>query len=233
MTASGLIRENHRRNFDALLCTPIIHGMWSSTTKDVFHKCRCFGSLLTGLSTTSKFQTDLSMIELSGNPEDAEQLLMKTLAQITRVLGMTDEAWQRHANPWSVYTRFAAIPAMILAIWSRVWISWWALVPVGGVIIWLWLNPFIFPAVTTPRSWVAKGIFGEKLWLQEAASGPAGYRVALRWLLVPALCGGLLVVWGLVQLLVWPTCFGATLIALAQLWRIDRVGLLYELKKGE
>jgi len=67
------------------------------------------------------------MTELSGNPPAAEQLLMKTLAQITRVLGMTDEAWQRHANPWSVYTRFAAIPAMILAIWSRVWISWWAL----------------------------------------------------------------------------------------------------------
>jgi hypothetical protein len=97
------------------------------------------------------------MTELSGNPPAAEQLLMKTLAQITRVLGMTDEAWQRHANPWSVYTRFAAIPAMILAIWSRVWSSWWALVPVGGVIIWLWLNPFVFPAVTMPRQLGSKG----------------------------------------------------------------------------
>ncbi|MGV9778250.1 DUF6653 family protein [Streptosporangium sp. NPDC003464] len=28
---------------------------------------------------------------------------------------MTDEAWKRHANPWSVYTRSAAIPGMILA----------------------------------------------------------------------------------------------------------------------
>jgi len=49
---------------------------------------------------------------------------------------MTEEAWRRHANPWSVYTRFAAIPAMILAIWSRIWIGWWALVPVFAVMIW-------------------------------------------------------------------------------------------------
>jgi hypothetical protein len=30
---------------------------------------------------------------------------------------------------------------------------------------------------------------------------------------------------------VWPTVFGATLIVLAQLWRIDRLGLLYEHSK--
>ena len=54
---------------------------------------------------------------------------MNALVQIARAFGMNDEAWRRHANPWSVYTRFAAIPAMILAVWSRVWIGWWALIP--------------------------------------------------------------------------------------------------------
>lgn len=157
---------------------------------------------------------------------------MKALARIVKIFGMTDEAWRRHANPWSVYTRFAAIPAMILAIWSRVWIGWWALVPVAAVIIWLWLNPHVFPAVTEPRSWAAKGIYGEKLWLLEPSSVPPGYRAVFRWLIVPALCGIVLLVWGLVQLLVWPTIFGATLIVLAQLWRIDRLGLLYEQTKG-
>jgi Family of unknown function (DUF6653) len=29
---------------------------------------------------------------------------------------MDEAVWRRHANPWSVYTRFAAIPAMILAV---------------------------------------------------------------------------------------------------------------------
>ena len=60
---------------------------------------------------------------------------------------MTDDAWKRHANPWSVWTRFAAIPLMILAIWSRVWLGWWCLVPVAAVIVWLWLNPHVFAPV--------------------------------------------------------------------------------------
>ena len=50
---------------------------------------------------------------------------------------MSDEAWKRHANPWSVWTRFAAIPLMILAIWSRLWLGWWCLVPITAVIVWL------------------------------------------------------------------------------------------------
>jgi hypothetical protein len=154
---------------------------------------------------------------------------VKPLAEITKAFGMTDEAWRRHANPWSVYSRFAAIPAMILAIWSRVQLGWWSLAPVGLVVIWLWLNPHVFPPVTTPRSWAAKGIYGEKLWLQEPASVPRDYRVVLRWVAVPGFCGFVLLIWGLVQLLVWPTIFGATLIVLAQLWRIDRLGMLYEM----
>ena len=153
---------------------------------------------------------------------------MKALAQIPKAFGMSDEAWRRHANPWSVYTRFAAIPAMILAVWSRVWLGWWALVPVGVVVVWLWLNPHVFPAVTTPRSWAAKGIYGEKLWLLEPARVPPGYRTVLRWLIAPGACGFVVLVWGLVRLQIWPTMFGATLIVLAQLWRIDRMGLLWE-----
>jgi hypothetical protein len=67
--------------------------------------------------------------------------------------------------------------------------------------------------------------------LLESSTVPAEYQAVLRWLMVPGLCGIVLLAWGLVQLLVWPTVFGATLIVLAQLWRIDRLGLLYEQSK--
>jgi hypothetical protein len=150
---------------------------------------------------------------------------MKALA---RAFIMTDEAWRRHANPWSVYTRFAAIPAMIFAVWSRVWIGWWALIPTGGVIVWLWLNPRLFPAVTEPRSWAAKGIYGEKLWLLEPSRVPRECRTVLRRLTIPAIAGFVLLIWGLVWLSAWPTAFGATLIVLTQFWRIDRFSRLYE-----
>ena len=157
---------------------------------------------------------------------------MSTLARFVKSAGMTDEAWLRHANSWSVYTRFAAIPAGILAIWSRTWLGWWALIPVALVIIWLWLNPHVFPAVKEPRSWAAKGIYGEKLWLNEPDSVPPGCRSVLRWLIIPAVAGILLLVWGLVQLDLWPTIFGATLVTLTQLWRIDRFGRVYEERQG-
>lgn len=63
---------------------------------------------------------------------------------------MTDEMWLRHADPWNVWTRFAAIPAFILAVWSRVWIGWWSLIPIALVILWLSLNVFVFPPITSP-----------------------------------------------------------------------------------
>lgn len=149
----------------------------------------------------------------------------KTIAKSS---GMTDAAWRRHANPWSVYTRFAAIPLGILAIWSRVWIGWWALVPLAFVIIWLWLNPHVFAPVQEPRSWAAKGIFGEKLWLNEPDRVPNDVRSVLRWLIVPGGSGIVLLIYGLAQLELWPTIFGATLMIVTQLWRIDRLGLLYQ-----
>jgi hypothetical protein len=150
------------------------------------------------------------------------------LAGIAGLFRMTDEAWCRHANPWSVYTRFAAVPAMISAIWSRVWLGWWAMVPVAAVVAWLLFNPHIFAPVREPRSWAARGIYGEKFWLHHRSDVPPGYQAAFHWLAVPALAGVALLVWGLACLSIWPTLFGATLIVLAQLWRIDRLGMLYE-----
>jgi hypothetical protein len=154
---------------------------------------------------------------------------MKPLKTIARLFRMDDEAWRRHANPWSVYTRFATIPLMILAICSRVWIGWWTLVPVSLLVVWLLANPHIFPPVTAAQGWVTKGIHGERLWLHSGAAAlPGHYRGVLRWLIVPGAAGGMLLAWGVIQLSAWPTIFGATMLILTQLWRIDRLGLLYD-----
>ena len=48
-----------------------------------------------------------------------------------RLMSMDDEAWARHANPWSAWTRFSCGPFIVLAIWSRVWLGWWALLPLA------------------------------------------------------------------------------------------------------
>lgn len=141
---------------------------------------------------------------------------------------MTDERWQRHANPWSVWTRFAAIPAGMLAIWSRIWLGWWCLLPIGLVVVWLVLNVLVFPPVTRPKRWTSKGIYGEQIWLQNRTAIPQHYAVMHRRLILLGLCGMVMVVWGLVQLHLWMSITGAVVLIIAQLWRIDRFSTLYE-----
>src|SRR5690349_14571882 len=128
---------------------------------------------------------------------------------VARFFRMDDEAWRRHANPWSVWTRFAAIPAMLLAIWSRTWIGWWCLALVFAVVVWLVVNPRAFAAVDEPRSWTERGIYGERFWLENRSSVPPDHRSVLRLLIAVGSVGFGLVVWGLVALAVWPTVSGA------------------------
>jgi len=153
---------------------------------------------------------------------------MGVMSTVAGAFRMSDDAWKCHANPWSVWTRFAAIPLMILAIWSRVWLGWWCVVPIAAVIVWLWLNPHVFAPVESPTSWAAKGIYGEKLWLKERDRVPPDQRRVLRLLVPVAGAGFVLLSYGLVTLEIWPTVFGASLIVLAQLWRIDRLVVFYD-----
>ncbi|MEV4091694.1 DUF6653 family protein [Streptosporangium saharense] len=152
---------------------------------------------------------------------------MSVLDRYANMAGMTEEAWKRHANPWSVWTRFAAIPLAILAIWSRTWIGWWSLAPLALVVLWLWANPHAFPPIARPTAWSSMGIYGERLWLKDRSRMPAGFAVAQRIWTVGALAGVSLLTWGLITLQIWPTAFGTTLIVYGQLWRIDRLGILY------
>ena len=153
---------------------------------------------------------------------------MNPVHLIARAFRMDDEGWRRHANPLSVWTRFAAIPPLLLGIWSRTWIGWWCLVPIAMVVVWLWLNPHVFPPVDEPRTWAAKGIYGERLWVERGGRLPDEHRTVLRLLVVAGLAGFGLLAWGLVRLEIWPTAFGCTLAVVAQLWRIDRFTWLYE-----
>lgn len=145
-----------------------------------------------------------------------------------RLVGMSESGWKRHANPWSVWTRFAAIPLLILAIWSRTWFGWWALVPLAVVVLWLWWNPHAFEPIEEPVAWSSKGIYGEWVWVQDGSSVPPGFKVPQRLWTAGGLTGFALLVWGLTALEVWPTVVGAAFVVQGQLWRIDRLGLLYE-----
>jgi hypothetical protein len=81
-----------------------------------------------------------------------------------KLMSMSDEDWVRHANPWSVWTRIALFSFWFLAIWSWVWVGWWALVPAVILAVWTWLNPRVFKPYTDvpPRS--TRGVLGERIF---------------------------------------------------------------------
>ncbi|GGE78023.1 hypothetical protein GCM10007285_02340 [Stappia taiwanensis] len=81
-------------------------------------------------------------------------------------LGMDADVWRRHASGWSVWTRFATLPLLHLAVWSHAWYGWpTALAAIALVCIWLWLNPRLFPPPKRFDSWHVRATFGERVWL--------------------------------------------------------------------
>jgi hypothetical protein len=73
----------------------------------------------------------------------------------------------------------------------------------------------------------AQGIYGEKLWLHDRTLMPPAHRSLLRLLSAVGAVTLALLTFGLIRLQVWPTIFGATVLVLAQLWRIDKLGQLH------
>lgn len=146
-----------------------------------------------------------------------------------RAMGMDDAAWARHANPWSVRTRVPLLPLLALAVFSRVWIGWWALVPLGLVVAWAFLNPRVFPAPARTDRWESRGVLGERVFLNRArVPMPREHRVAGRLLTALSLAGALILAYGLVALAPWPTVCGTALAMLGKLWFVDRMAWLYD-----
>jgi len=141
---------------------------------------------------------------------------------------MDAAAWARHANPWSGWTRVPALPLLALAIWSRAWLGWWALVPVAVLLAWLWVNPRLFPPPRDETAWMTRGVLGERLWLaRDETPVPAHHRRAPNILSAIGAAGVLLAIGGLAMRAGWAVIAGVAVAMLAKLWFIDRMVWLH------
>lgn len=149
--------------------------------------------------------------------------------RIASFFQMDGDTWTHHANPWSVWSRTTVLPVLILAAWSRVWIGWWALVPGAVALLWMWFNPRLFGRPRSLDNWASKSVMGERVWInRDEVPVPEHHRLMPNVLNGVNGIGSLFVGWGVVQLAVWPTLFGATLIYAGKLWYLDRMVWLYE-----
>ncbi len=149
--------------------------------------------------------------------------------KLATAFAMSEEVWMHHANPWSFWTRFTVLPLLILAIGSRVRLGWWAFVPIAAAVLWMWLNPRIFPKPQSTKNWASKGVFGERVWLnRNQIPVPLHHRTLPNLLSVVSALGMVFVIWGVSAIAIWPTLLGASVVYLSKLWFIDRMVWLYE-----
>ncbi|HET6531327.1 MAG TPA: DUF6653 family protein [Actinoplanes sp.] len=149
---------------------------------------------------------------------------------VARAFGLTStEAWMRHANPWSVYTRIP-IPAMLCAaIWTYDWIGWWSLALVAVVVVWAVINPRVFPPPRTLDAWASKSVLGETYWSnRKNVPIPDRHRVAPIVLTGFNTAGLVFIVWGLIVLNLWIVLFGLAVHMAGKNWFLDRMAILYD-----
>lgn len=148
-------------------------------------------------------------------------------ATIQKLMGMSDTVWQRHMNPWSVWTRIPCLPLLVLAIWSRAWIGGWALLPVLLVLVWIWMNPRVFPKPADWHNWASLGVIGERIWLNRRKSVlPAWYH---RWPHIAngvSAFGAVPLIWGLAVLEPISTLIGLAVAVAGKLWFVDMMARL-------
>lgn len=145
-----------------------------------------------------------------------------------KIMSMTDETWERHANPWSVYSRFTVLPLVSIALWSRDWIGGVSIFPILASVLWVWVNPRIFGKPKTTNNWASMGTFGERIYLRSSAEElPVHHRFPCRMLQFMSALGVPFFVYGAFYLDFWCLVLGNVLMMVFKAWFVDRMAWLY------
>ena len=159
---------------------------------------------------------------------------MSILKSVSRAFGLDDDVWMRHANPWSVWTRFAVLPVFALLVWSRVWIGWYCVSLIAALAFWTWINPRAFPKPKTTGHWASKAVLGERVWLQRDETPIDPHHLTAITVLNALTAAGLpFLAWGLYDLHVWSVLIGLLIVIFGKLWFLDRMVWVYEDMKSK
>ncbi|MDF3127817.1 hypothetical protein P0Y35_01275 [Kiritimatiellaeota bacterium B1221] len=140
-----------------------------------------------------------------------------------------DDVWLRHANPWSVWMRFATLPFIVLSVWSRVWIGWYCLIPVIGLSFWIWINPRLFSKPQHYNRWSARSVLGERLLMNRKESPiPAEHLKGIMILNILQTCAFMVLVYGVWYSDISATLHGVVYVCLTKMWFLDRMVWLYD-----
>ncbi len=148
---------------------------------------------------------------------------------LAALMQMDERVWERHANPWSVWTRLATFPFLMFAIWSWHWIGWLCLFPLALLALWLWLNPRIFPPPVSTQSWASRAVLGERVFLLRMMHPvPVEHTNAATLLGVATSVSGFLMAAGFLAAEPITFTVGGLFLIIFKLWLCDRMAWLFD-----
>ena len=148
---------------------------------------------------------------------------------LAKTFSMTDSTWERHANPLSVWTRYLTLPLLVGIIWSRYWLGYWCLVPLGTALLWLWINPRCFAKPSSTKSWASKAVLGERVWLNRKNTPlPKHHSVMPNALALAAGLGKIPLIYGLYFYDIQPLLWGLLFVNVFKSWFLDRMVWIFE-----
>jgi len=155
--------------------------------------------------------------------------------KIAAVFNLTNENWMRHANPWSVWTRYSVLPILIVSFWSRLWIGWWFFFPVLVALIWMFINPIVYRKPISTKNWASKAVFGERIFLnRDTIKIPKIHQTPLLKILnIISSIGFGITIWAIINYSLMGACCGTILTYLGKSWYLDRMVWLYEDMKNK
>ena len=149
--------------------------------------------------------------------------------RIAKTFNLKGDNWLKHANPWSIWTRFATLPFLIFAVWSRVWIGWYSLIPITVLIVWLIINPTLFKKPKSFDNWGSKSVLGERYWSERKKNPvPKHHHSLILILTILQTIGGITLIIGLWKLNLSLTIIGSVLVYMAKMWFLDRMVWIFE-----
>ena len=149
--------------------------------------------------------------------------------RLAGAFGLEGDGWMRHANKWSVWTRFSVVSLFALAIWSRDWIGPWCLVPVALRRLDVH-QPALLPG---PRLDQELGLAARPrrgIWVdRKSADVPAAFRSPATANIANGLSAlGLgFLAYGLIDLDLVATVAGILIVHIGKAWYMDRMVLMY------
>jgi hypothetical protein len=82
------------------------------------------------------------------------------MSRSARLATLREAVWERHANPASGWSRVATLPLLVLAIYRR------DRRLLAGTVVFVVVNPVLFPPPEGDDAWMTRVVYGERLWLE-------------------------------------------------------------------